>query len=59
MKIRAYTEADWEAIWPIFREVVAAGETYVYEPEWSSRRRAGSGCEPQRGTRSSRSMASG
>ena len=36
MKIRDYTEADWEAIWPIFREVVAAGETYAYDPQLSS-----------------------
>jgi L-amino acid N-acyltransferase YncA len=36
MEIRDYTEHDWEAIWPLFHEVVAAGETYVYDPEWSS-----------------------
>lgn len=35
--IREATTADWPAIWPIFREIVAAGETYAYpediEPE--------------------------
>jgi L-amino acid N-acyltransferase YncA len=36
MEIRDYSDGDWEAIWPIFREVVAAGETYAYEPDWSS-----------------------
>ena len=28
--IRAATDDDWPAIWPIFRETVAAGETYAY-----------------------------
>jgi L-amino acid N-acyltransferase YncA len=36
MEIRDYREGDWEAIWPIFNEIVAAGETYVYDPAWSS-----------------------
>lgn len=31
MDIREATEKDWEAIWPIFHEVVSAGETYAYE----------------------------
>jgi L-amino acid N-acyltransferase YncA len=34
--IREYVEADWPAIWPIFREVVAAGDTFAYDPGWSS-----------------------
>lgn len=34
--IREYTDADWSSIWPIFREVVAARDTYVYDPEWTS-----------------------
>lgn len=28
--IREATDADWPAIWPIFREIVAEGETYAY-----------------------------
>jgi L-amino acid N-acyltransferase YncA len=32
MKIRAATKADHDAIWDIFREVIAAGETYPLEP---------------------------
>ena len=36
MQIRAYTHVDWPQIWPIFREVVTAGETFAYDPEWSS-----------------------
>lgn len=36
MEIRAYEEGDWDAIWPIFREIVAAGETYAYPPGLSS-----------------------
>ncbi len=30
MKIRVATAEDWAAIWPLFREIVAAGETYSY-----------------------------
>ena len=30
MKIREATEKDFERIWPIFHEIVAAGETYAY-----------------------------
>ena len=30
MKIREATPADFEDIWPIFHEIVAAGETYTY-----------------------------
>lgn len=33
--IREYAEADWPSIWDIFREVVGAGDTYVYDPAWS------------------------
>ena len=36
MLIREYIDSDWEAIWPIFRDVVAALDTYVYDPAWSS-----------------------
>ncbi len=36
MLIREYNDGDWEAMWPIFQEVVAARDTYVYDPEWSS-----------------------
>src|SRR5215472_2319700 len=35
MKIRAATEADRDAIWNIFREVVAAGDTYALDPNIS------------------------
>jgi len=28
--IRPATEADWPAIWPFWREIVEAGETYAY-----------------------------
>ena len=36
MLIREYTEADWPDVWSIFQEVVIAGETYAYDPDWSS-----------------------
>lgn len=29
-RIRAAADDDWEAIWPFFRAIVAAGETYMY-----------------------------
>lgn len=33
MLIRDATAADWPAIWPFFRRIVEAGETYAYDPE--------------------------
>jgi L-amino acid N-acyltransferase YncA len=35
MKIRAATEADHDAIWNIFHEIVAAGDTYAFDPQMS------------------------
>jgi L-amino acid N-acyltransferase YncA len=32
LNIREATDADFEQIWPIFQEIVAAGETYTYPP---------------------------
>jgi GNAT superfamily N-acetyltransferase len=34
--IREYIASDWPSVWPIFREVVAAGNTFAYGPGWSS-----------------------
>jgi L-amino acid N-acyltransferase YncA len=31
VRIREAESADWPAIWPIFREIVRAGETYAYD----------------------------
>lgn len=33
MNIREATEKDFNEIWPIFHEIVAAGETYAYAPD--------------------------
>jgi len=33
MNIREATKDDFEAIWPIFHEIVAAGETYAYSTD--------------------------
>ena len=33
MNIRAATDADRDAIWKIFQEVISAGETYPIEPD--------------------------
>ena len=35
MIIREATEPDFEAIWPIFHDIVAAAETYAYAPDTS------------------------
>jgi L-amino acid N-acyltransferase YncA len=35
IEIREATAADWDAIWPFLREIVAAGETYAYDPALS------------------------
>ena len=32
MTIRDATDADWPQIWPIFDEIVQAGETYAFPP---------------------------
>ena len=39
MHIREATEADFEDIWPIFHEIVAAGETYAF-PQNTSKKEA-------------------
>jgi L-amino acid N-acyltransferase YncA len=38
MVIREATAADWPAIWPFFRSIVAAGETYTYPRDLSEER---------------------
>jgi hypothetical protein len=35
LKIRKAEPVDFEAIWPIFHEVVSAGETYPFAPDTS------------------------
>jgi L-amino acid N-acyltransferase YncA len=35
VNIREFTEADWPAVWAIYQVVVAAGETYTYDPAWT------------------------
>jgi L-amino acid N-acyltransferase YncA len=35
-RIRPATDGDWPAIWPIFAEIVAAGETYAYPEDLTS-----------------------
>lgn len=36
VRIRDYVDSDWPSVWPIFQEIVAAGDTYAYDPAWSS-----------------------
>jgi L-amino acid N-acyltransferase YncA len=33
MEIRQAVAEDWDAIWPFFRDIVTARETYTYDPE--------------------------
>jgi L-amino acid N-acyltransferase YncA len=35
VEIRQFTEADWPEVWAIYQVVVAAGETYTYDPAWT------------------------
>jgi L-amino acid N-acyltransferase YncA len=35
MEIRAATNADRDAIWNIFHEIVSSGDTYAFDPEMS------------------------
>ena len=35
VKIRAFEDADWPAVYAIIREVIEGGETYSYDPAWS------------------------
>ena len=37
MNIREASEQDFEQIWPIFRVIVAAGDTYGFDPDTSER----------------------
>ena len=37
MRIREANESDFDAIWPIFHEVVSAGDTYAYDPATDKR----------------------
>ncbi|MEV0428093.1 GNAT family N-acetyltransferase [Micromonospora sp. NPDC050495] len=34
MRMRAFTEADWAQVGPIVEAVVAAGDTFPYDPAW-------------------------
>ncbi|MEP7090409.1 MAG: GNAT family N-acetyltransferase [Nocardioidaceae bacterium] len=36
MEIRSATGADWPQVWPVFRDIVRAGETYAYDPDLTS-----------------------
>ena len=35
MQIRPFVESDWPQVWPIVRDVVRAGDTFVYDPAMS------------------------
>ncbi len=33
MQIREASDEDWDKLWPIFRDIVSAGETYAFDPD--------------------------
>jgi len=35
-RIRDYIDSDWLSVWAIIQEIVTAGDTYAYDPGWSS-----------------------
>jgi L-amino acid N-acyltransferase YncA len=35
VKIRSFEDADWPVVHAIIREVIAGGETYAYDPDWT------------------------
>jgi GNAT superfamily N-acetyltransferase len=35
VELRPYQERDWPDVWAIIQRVMAAGETYAYDPAWS------------------------
>ncbi len=37
VRIREYVDTDWPALWHIFQGVVTAGDTFAYDPGWSSK----------------------
>jgi ribosomal protein S18 acetylase RimI-like enzyme len=48
LHLRRATDEDWPRLWPIWHEVVAAGDTYTYDPNTSfaDARAAWSGGQP-------------
>lgn len=41
MNIREVKEQDWDLIWPIFHEIVKAGETYAFDVETTKKQAKG------------------
>src|SRR2546430_10645660 len=35
LRIRRAARADWATIWPVWHEIVAAGDTFAYDPDTS------------------------
>jgi len=36
VQIREFSDTDWSSVWPILREIIAAGDTFAYDPNWTS-----------------------
>lgn len=49
MQIRTTDAADWPAIWPTFRQIVEAGETYAYPDDLTSEQASAYWLEPPPG----------
>ena len=54
-EIREATASDWEQIWPFFRQIVNAAETYAYDPEMAEKTARAMWMSGLRASRSSRS----
>lgn len=50
VEIRPADAADWPSIWPIFEQVVRAGDTYTYDPALTSDEGAALWLEPSPGS---------
>jgi L-amino acid N-acyltransferase YncA len=49
VEIREFTETDWPEVWAIYQVVVAAGETYTYDPDWTEQKAHDIWVEPSPG----------
>jgi L-amino acid N-acyltransferase YncA len=49
MEIREFTPGDWASVWPIYQDVVKAGETYTYDPNWTEQQARDIWVEPAPG----------
>jgi L-amino acid N-acyltransferase YncA len=49
MEVREFASGDWASVWPIYQDVVNAGETYTYDPKWTEQQARDIWVEPAPG----------